>query len=189
MKYCFDFFLREHWCLTKEFYSVHLFVWNRYNECMNLNDKEAHLSWKFNWSELFWSPVVRPSVCNYKLFTISSSSSDQNHMANINQIGTKHPWVKGIQVSSNENKNEIAKIHWRTLKIFFSRTTNPISTKQGTKRYWDKGMQVWSNERLRLYPRGYNYVIAKTHWWKISTTLDQFQPNFAQSLIYWSGFK
>lgn len=51
-----------------------------------------------------------------------------------------HPWVKGIPVSSNEGScrfprgenNEIAKIHKRDIKIFFSRTFWPISTKHGT---------------------------------------------------------
>ena len=41
-----------------------------------------------------------------------------------NLIGTKHPWVKGTQVCSNErsrpfprgNEKERAKIHWRNLK-------------------------------------------------------------------------
>ena len=70
------------------------------------------------------------------------------------KLGTKHPWMKGIQVCSNErpcpflkgNNYEIAKIHWRNLKIFFSRTTKPISTKLGTKHPWVKGIQVCSNE-------------------------------------------
>ena len=46
---------------------------------------------------------------------------------------TKHPWIKGIQVCSDEGPRpfpgrdnyEIAKIHWWNLKIFFSRTTRP----------------------------------------------------------------
>ena len=57
------------------------------------------------------------------------------------KLDTKHPWVKGIQVCSNERFrplskgiiNEIAKIHWLIWKIFFSRTTVPISTKLDTK--------------------------------------------------------
>ena len=53
----------------------------------------------------------------------------QNHWANFNQIGTKHPWVKGIQVCSNKgscpfprgDNYEKVKIHWRkNLKIWFS---------------------------------------------------------------------
>ena len=41
---------------------------------------------------------------------------------------------------------KIAKIHWRNLKIFFSRITGPISTKFGTKHPWVNGIQVCSNE-------------------------------------------
>ena len=64
------------------------------------------------------------------------------------KLGTKHPWVKGTQVCSNEGPRpfprgdnyEIVKIHWRNLKIFFSRTTKPISNKLGTKHPWVKGI-------------------------------------------------
>ena len=59
-----------------------------------------------------------------------------------------------IQVCSNEGPNpflwgdnsEIAKIHWRNLNMFFSRTVWPISTKFGTNHLWVKGIQVCSNE-------------------------------------------
>ena len=67
-------------------------------------------------------------------------------------LGTKHPWVKEIQVYSNEGPRpfpradnyEIAKIHWQNLIIFFSRTTRPISTKLDTKHPLVKGTQVCS---------------------------------------------
>ena len=88
-------------------------------------------------------------------------------------IGTKHPWVKGIQVCSNEglrsfprgDNYEIAKIHWRIWKIFFSKTTEPISTKLGTMHHWVKEIQICSNEGLHPFPRAYNYEIVKIHWW------------------------
>ena len=52
-----------------------------------------------------------------------------------------HPWVKGVQVSSNKGPRPFprgdnyqkANKHGRNLKIFFSRTTGPISTKLGIK--------------------------------------------------------
>ena len=82
----------------------------------------------------------------------------QNHWANFNQY-TKHPWEKGIQVCSNEGHRpfprgdnyEIVKIHWWNLKIFFSRTTGPISTKLGIKHPRVKGIQVCSNEGPALF--------------------------------------
>ena len=39
-------------------------------------------------------------------------------------------------------------------KIFFSRTTDPISTKHGTKYPWVKGIQDCSNEVPHPFPRG-----------------------------------
>ena len=49
------------------------------------------------------------------------------------KLGTKHPWMIGIYFCSNEgpcsfprvDNNKLAKIHWRTLKNFFWRTTGP----------------------------------------------------------------
>ena len=41
---------------------------------------------------------------------------------------------------------EIAKIYWRNLKIFFSRTAGPISTKFSKKNPWVNGIQVCSND-------------------------------------------
>ena len=92
-------------------------------------------------------------------------------------LGTKHPWVKGIQVCSNEgscpfprvDNYEIVKIHLRNLKIFFSKTTWPISTKLGTMYPWVMRTQVCWNEGPHLFSRGDNYEIAKIHWknWKI----------------------
>ena len=111
------------------------------------------------------------------------------------KLGTKHPWVKGIQVCSNEgprpfprgDNNEIAKIHWRNSKIFFSRTNEPISTKLGTKHPWVKGIQVCSNEGPCSFSRGDNYKMVKIHWrnikiffsrttWPISTKLGTKHP-------------
>ena len=53
------------------------------------------------------------------------------------KLSTKHPWVKRIQVCSDEGPGpfpkgdtyKIAKIHWQNLKIFFCRTIWSISTK------------------------------------------------------------
>ena len=72
----------------------------------------------------------------------------------LTKLSTKYPWEKGIHVCSNERPHpsprgdnyEIVKKHWWNSKIFFSRTTEPISTKFGTKHPWVKGIQVCSNE-------------------------------------------
>ena len=77
-----------------------------------------------------------------------------------NKLGTKHPWVKEIQVCSNEGSHpfprednyEIAKMHWQNLKIFFSRTTGLILTKLGIKHPWVNRFQVCSNEGPQALP-------------------------------------
>ena len=55
----------------------------------------------------------------------------------------------------------IAKIHWRNLKILYSKIIRPILTKLGTKHPWVKGTQVCSNKGPCPFPRGDNYEIAK----------------------------
>ena len=71
-------------------------------------------------------------------------------------------------------------------KIFFSRTTEPISTKIGTKNPWVKGIQVCSNEEPCPSPRGDNNEIAKYMDERKSSSsepVSQIQPNLAQSIL------
>ena len=56
------------------------------------------------------------------------------------------------------------KIHWLNLKIFFSRSTGPISTKLSTKHPWVKGIQVCSIEGPAPFSRGDNCEIVRIHW-------------------------
>ena len=91
------------------------------------------------------------------------------------KLKAKYPWVKGIQVCSNEEPhpfhgNEIAKIHWQNWRIFLSRTTGPISTKLGTKHPWVKGihdftnkktLKYWSDNVFSLLMLWYNHIFAK----------------------------
>ena len=57
---------------------------------------------------------------------------------------------KGRQLGNNKNTLKTLK------KIFFSLTTELISTKLGTKHPWVKGIQVCTNELPRPFPRGAN---------------------------------
>ena len=60
--------------------------------------------------------------------------------------GSKHPWMEGIHVYSNErlplsprgHNSENVKLYLKYLKIFFSRTTRPISTKLRHKASFSK---------------------------------------------------
>ena len=104
-------------------------------------------------------------------------------------LGQKEPLVKGIQVYSNEgshpfprgDKYEIVKIHWLNLKIFFSRTTWPFSTKLGTMHPRVKGIQVCLNEGPSFFQgdiignteytlTNLKYLLLQNHW-----------PNFNQT--------
>ena len=72
------------------------------------------------------------------------------------KLGTEHSLVMGIHffftyvlgpcTFPRGDNDKIANIHWKNLKIFFSNSTGPISTKLGTKHSWVKRIQVSSNE-------------------------------------------
>ena len=119
----------------------------------------AYLSRRLKWAFLITicqsSVVVIVVVVVVKLFTFSSPSPKP--LRHSQQLGTKHPWLEGIQLCSNEGPNlfsrgdnyEIPKIHLQNLKIFFSRTTWTVSTKLGMKHPWMKGINSsCSNEEL-----------------------------------------
>jgi hypothetical protein len=65
------------------------------------------------------------------------------------RLGTNHLWDKGIQVCSNEGQHpslrgdnsKRVKIHKKSFKIFFSRTTWPISTRLSTNHPWGIGFK------------------------------------------------
>ena len=64
------------------------------------------------------------------------------------KLATMHPWVKGIQVCTNEGprpfprriNTKLQKIYGRFLKIFFSITTGQVSTNLSTNHLWVKGI-------------------------------------------------
>ena len=121
------------------------------------------------------------SVC--KLFTFLA------HL-NFNQTWHKASLGEGDSVCSNEGPRpfprgdnyEIVKIHWRNWKIFFSRTTEPISTKLGTKHPWVKWIQVCSNDGPSPFPRGDNYKNSENTLMKLKNLLLQNHwANFNQT--------
>ena len=81
----------------------------------------------------------------------------------------------GIHICSNEgpcpflreDNKDRAKIHWKTLKIVFSRITGPILSKLSTKHSWVMGIQICLYEGPRPLPRGDNKEITKIHWWTL----------------------
>ena len=78
--------------------------------------------------------------------------------------GTKHPWVKGTQVYSNEGPRLFPRgDNYEIDEIKNSKTTGPISTKLGTNHLWVKGIQVCTNEEPGSFFKGDNYEIAKLH--------------------------
>jgi hypothetical protein len=76
------------------------------------------------------------NVLKYTDFLISFSRTSQR---NSFKLGTNYVWVKGIQFCTNKGPGPLqrrdnrknVKMGWGHLKIFFSRTTVPISTIHG----------------------------------------------------------
>ena len=141
-RYPFSYILRkasllDHWYQsnTTETTSQFYFFWQPRFPLILLKFRSSFkLTWAESSSEFFWSSVC-PSV-NFHIFIFSRTTGPIS-----TKLGTKHPWVKGIQVCSNEGPRpsqrgdnwEMIKLNWQLLKIFFSKTTGPSSTKLGTK--------------------------------------------------------
>ena len=88
-----------------------------------------------------------------KLFTFSSSSPEplgqfQPNLAQsiLGWRGFKFVQMKGTALFQGEIITKYWKYIDKIKKIFFSRTTEPISTKLGTKHPWVKGIQISLNE-------------------------------------------
>ena len=101
------------------------------------------------------------SVCKLFIFSTSSPCSTTGPIPT--KLGTKHPWVEGIQVCSNEGSrpflrgdmSENVKLYWKYLKIFFSRTTGLISTKLVTiKASLDEGDSILCKCRATPFSKG-----------------------------------
>ena len=117
------------------------------------------------------------------------------------KLGQMHSWLKRIQISSNEGPRpfsrgddyEIVKKHWQNLTIFFSRTTEPISTKFGTMHPWVQGIQVYSNEGIYPFLRGDNNEITRKNWRNfkifISRTTEPILTKLGTKILGWRGFK
>jgi hypothetical protein len=126
----------------------------------------AHMSWKLKWA----IPITCcPSVNFYILDFFSRTTGPI-----LTRLGTNHPWEKGIKVYSNEGErlsrlsprgdnSKRVKVHWKILKIFFSRTTGPNSI--NTKQPQIKGIQVFFlNKGPGPLQRGDNHKNMKMGW-------------------------
>jgi hypothetical protein len=132
----------------------------------------AHLSWKLKWAILIaFFPSVRLSVClsvNFYIFDFFSKTTGPI----LTKLGTNHPWGEGFQVCSNEkdclsprgDNSERVKMHWKFLKISFSRTSRPNSIKLDINYSWVKGIQVCSNKGPGPLQRGDNHKNVKMGW-------------------------
>jgi hypothetical protein len=78
---------------------------------------------------------------------------------------------ESIQICSNEGRcpslrgdnSKRVKIHKKYLKIFFFRTTGPISTRLGTNHSWWERIQVCSNKGWCPSLKGDNSKRVKIH--------------------------
>ena len=82
----------------------------------------------------------------------------QNHWANFHQ--TWHNTSLGKRDSDFPMGDNYG-IHWRNWKIFFSRSTGPISTKHGTMHSCVKDFQICSYGGPHPFSRGDNYEMAQ----------------------------
>ena len=112
------------------------------------NNEIAKIHWRF-FKTFFYVPrgQFQPNLAQSILGWLGVVCSNEG----------PRPFLRGYN-------NEIAKIHWRTSKIFFLRTTGPISTRFGTKHRWVMGNHVCSNEGPRSFPRGDNNEIVTIYW-------------------------
>ena len=119
-----------------------------------------------SFSDKSFSVVRRRCCCRHcchKLFTFSSSSPEplDQFQPNLAQNilgwgGYKFVQIKASALFQGEIITKYRIYIDENKKIFFSRTTGPISTKLGTKHPWVTWIQVCSNEGLCLFPRGDN---------------------------------
>ena len=113
--------------------------------------------------------VVVVVVVNFHIFIFSRTT----RLISL-KLGTKHPWVMGVQVRSNEgphpfprgNNYEIAKLYWQNIKIFW-RTLWPILFNFCTNHPCLMCIQACSNEGPRPFPRGDDYELVKIHWYNL----------------------
>ena len=113
----------------------------------------------------------------------------------LTKLGTNHPWGGGVSSLFKErdypsprgDNSKRVKMHWKFLKIFFSRTSWPNSIKLVTNYSWVKGIQVCSNKWPGPLQRGDNHKNVKMGWghlkiffsritWPISTRLGIDHP-------------
>ena len=94
--------------------------------------------------------------------------------------------MKGPALFPRGDNKEIAQIHLQTLKIFFLRTTGPISTKLSTKHPWVMGTHVCSNEETCPFPRGDNYEIVKIYWQTLKIIFSR--TKLRASILGWWGY-
>ena len=123
----------------------------------------------------------------------------QNHWTNFNQTWKQSILWMRIQIGSNEgpipfskgDDNEIAKIHWRNLKILFSRTAGESLNQTWHKTFLRDGDSKLFKWRATLYfPKGDNNEIVENHWPNLkiffSKTTRLIQTNLAQDILgYW----
>ena len=108
------------------------------------------------------------------------------------KLGTKHPWVKGTQVCSNEGPRAFPRgNNFGIAKNTLTKLKNLL-----LQNHWANFNQTWhkaSKWQARPFTRGDNYEIAKyideikknllqNHW-------TNFNQTFSKSIFWWWGLK
>jgi hypothetical protein len=88
------------------------------------------------------------------------------------KVGISYPWVKGIQNEGqalSPRKDKRLKIHWKFLKIIFSRTRRSISIKLSISNSWVKGIQICTNKvpgRLQRWDNRPGFAVIRAVAWR-----------------------
>ena len=119
----------------------------------------------------------------------------------LTKLDTKYPWVKGIQVCSKEGPRpfprgdnyEIVKIQWRNLKTWSSpeplgqfqpKLAQSILGWRGFKFLQMKGPALFQG---KIITKLWKYIDEIKRF--SPEPLSHFQPNLAQNILGWRGFK
>ena len=109
---------------------------------MNINFLLAQLSWKLKWAFLIaCRQFVRLSVLKLFIFFIFFSRITGPVST---KLGAKHPWVKGIQVCSNEGPHSFPRgNNYKICKNTFMKFKNLL-----LQNYWATFNQTWHKASL-----------------------------------------
>jgi hypothetical protein len=110
---------------------------------------------------------MKKGVGSFKNFLFQKHWANFNHTLHKSSLGGK--WIQvcskeGDSPSPRGDNSERVKIHWKFLKVFFSKTSGSKLIKLGTYYPWVKEIQVWTNKGPGPLQRVDNHKNVKIGW-------------------------